>query len=432
MSLTVGRYTFSSWLRKGIAGSIVETDTLGASGGAATERAVVPVDLRVNTLPVHKEFALLGPGDVLGINPATIVRTEPRHWVTDFEPNYLAFVEFYDEDFLWRYTPARAAGDRLRPWLALAVLEEDTAEHEGEFARTARRDPLPSITVRSTASLPPHTQTWAWAHVHTNETFADATEFERFLESLGVPDHPNADRIVCRLTSPRRLLPNTAYGAFVVPVFETGRLAGLGQDPSAVDAQQPAWTAAAGAVELPVLYEWRFRTGENEDFESMVKRLVPRAADPRVGVRGMDGEQPGWGLTEGTDIGQILPADAKQTVVGLEGALKAPTTTPSPEVVDVTRPFFAQLQAALNFAEERRTAPATETLPVVTPPIYGEHHALRHTVDTTRGDWLDALNRDPRTRVSAGFGVRVVREHQESYVARARGRRCSRCSPRTG
>lgn len=419
MSLTVGKYTFSSWLRRGIGGRINEADTLGAGGGTVKERATVPIDVQVNTRPVHKDFALLAPGDVVGINPDAVVRTEPRHWVTDFEPNYLAFIEFYEEDLAFRYTPARAVGNRLRPWLALLVLEEETADNPGEFTRTERQVPLPSITVASTASLPPHRQTWAWAHVHTNEAFPDATDFERFLQSLEDPDHPNADRIICRLMSPRRLAPNTAYSAFVVPAFETGRVAGLGQDPSTVDAQQPAWTDAPGSVELPVYYEWRFRTGENEDFEELVKRLVPRPADRRVGVRPMDGEKPGWGMTNGTDLGPILPADEKQTVVGLEGALKAPTTRPRPEAVDTSRPFFAELQETLNLPETLRGAPATADLPVVSPPLYGEHHALRHTVDVTGSGWHDTLNRDPRTRVSAGFGVRVVQENQENYVARA-------------
>ena len=418
MTLTVGRYTFSSWLRKGIGRSIVEVDTLGTGDGATKERATVPVDVQVNAHPVHKDFTLLGPGDVIGINENLVVRTEPHHWVTDFEPNYLAFVEFYDEDFLWRYTPARADGDRLRPWLVLAVLEADSVDGPGEFTR-AQTLPLPTITVRSSASLPPLTQSWAWAHVHTNESFATATDFERFLESLHTPDDPNADRIVCRLASPRHLKPNTAYAAFVVPAFETGRLAGLGQNPKDAKVQQGAWTATPGPVDLPVLYEWYFRTGENEDFEAMVKRLEPRAADPRVGIRDMDGEKPGWGLTIGTDIGQIVPADAKQTVVGLEGALRAPATRSRPFTVVPSRPFFAQLASVLNFAEQRRTNPSTTALPVVGPPIYGEHHANRHTVDPTRTGWVDSLNLDPRTRVPAGFGVRVVRENQEGYVSRA-------------
>ena len=125
MSITVGKYTFSAWLRKGIGRAIVEGDTLGAASGAVLERATVPIDVNVNTRPVHKDFALMGPGDVVGISPDNIVRTEPKDWVTDFEPNYLAFIEFYEEDILWRYTPAHAAGDKLRPWLALLVLEEE-------------------------------------------------------------------------------------------------------------------------------------------------------------------------------------------------------------------------------------------------------------------------------------------------------------------
>ena len=419
MAITVGKYTFSSWLRKGIGRSIVEPDTLGAANGTVKERAIVPVDVSVNTRGVHKEFALMGPGDVIGLNPDNVVRTEPRNWVTDFEPSYFAFIEFYDEDLLWRYTPASAVGGKHRPWLALVVLEEDTEESPGEFTRNDKRLPLPSITVTSTASLPPATQTWAWAHVHTNDSFADATQFERFLESLQQPDHPNADRIICRLMSPRKLKANTPYGAFVVPAFETGRLAGLGSDPKDVNAQAPAWTSAAGPVELPIYHEWRFRTGENEDFESMVKRLEPRVADARVGIRPMDGEKPGWGLNVGTDIGLVVPVDEKQTVVGLEGALKAPTTQPRPANFDAAKPFVQQLATVLNFAEERRNNPATAPLPVVTPPIYGEHHARQRTIDATNGGWLHALNRDPRTRVSAGLGVRAVQENQENYVARA-------------
>ena len=54
---------------------------------------------------------MLGPGDVVGINPRAIVKTEPRNWVTDFESNYLPYIEFYEEDFPWRFTPARAASE---------------------------------------------------------------------------------------------------------------------------------------------------------------------------------------------------------------------------------------------------------------------------------------------------------------------------------
>jgi len=124
MAIKVANYTFSSWLRKGIANRITETDNLGAGATATKERSTVPLDVILNTETVHKDFSLIGPGDIIGINPQVVVRTEPLNWITNFEPNYLSFVEFYEEDFLWRYTPAAANDKRLRPWIALLILKE--------------------------------------------------------------------------------------------------------------------------------------------------------------------------------------------------------------------------------------------------------------------------------------------------------------------
>src|SRR5580765_5583538 len=230
MTITVARYTFTSWLRKGIGNRITEVDDLGTgSATAVKERARVPIDVMVNSQPVHKEFALIGPGDIIGFVIPLIVRTEPLPSITDFEPNYLAFIEFYDEDLLWCYTPAAANGDRHRPWLALLVLKEAKHPDDSEFTRNEQRLPLPTVTVKTADALPPYDQSWAWGHVHINQGYDSATEFEQFLLSLHDLNHPNADNIICRLVSPRKLEPNSGYRAFVVPAFETGRLVGLGQ-----------------------------------------------------------------------------------------------------------------------------------------------------------------------------------------------------------
>lgn len=421
MTITVARYTFTSWLRKGIGNRITEVDDLGTgSATAVKERARVPIDVMVNSQPVHKEFALLGPGDITGLIVPLIVRTEPLPNITDFEPNYLAFIEFYDEDLLWCYTPARANADRHRPWLALLVLKEAKDPNDSEFTRNEKRLPLPTVTVKTADALPPHDQSWAWGHVHINQGYNNATEFEQFLLSLHDLNHPNADNIICRLVSPRKLEANSKYRAFVVPAFETGRLVGLGQtDLSAIPAQQPAWTAASANLELPIIYEWEFRTGENEDFESLVKKLEPRPMDKRVGIRDMDGSKPGFGMTAGTDIGQILPASDRQDVVGLEGALRSPSAQSRPKNIDTSKPFFHDLATILNFPAELQAASNGSTDPVVTPPIYGENHAMKHTVDVAASGWLNQLNRDPRDRVPAGFGTDVIQKNQEDYVARA-------------
>lgn len=419
MSITVGRYTFTSWLRRGAGTRIAEVDTLGAGVTPVLERPTIPIDVTLNTETIHKDFSLVGPGDIIGITPSMIVRTEPLARITNFEPNYLAFVEFYDEDFLWRYTPARANDRRLRPWLALLVVEEHDDPSQSEFETHERRFPLPTVTIRSAAALPPPDQTWAWAHVHVNDGYDTPSQFEQFLLSLHDLNHPNADRIICRLMSPRRLRADCGYRAFVVPAFETGRLAGLGQDPSATAAQTPAWTAGAANVEFPIYYEWSFRTGHDEDFESLVDLILPRPVDRQVGIRDMDGSAPGFGMTRGTDIGAIPPPTTPQDVIGLEGALKAPTTESRPKVIDTTKPFFADLESIVNLPAHLQDASNGETDPVVAPPIYGEHHALRHVIDVTSSGWLDELNRDPRNRVPSGFGVAVIQANQEDYVARA-------------
>ncbi len=413
MSTTVAKYTFSSWLRKGIGAKINEVDNLGLGSSSVKERASVPADIQINGQPIHKDFTLLGPGDAVGINPSMIVRHEPPPANTNFEPNYLTYIEFYDEDLAWRFTPARANGARLRPWITLLVLKDN------EFKRDPGTQPLGSITILKAAALPLHHETWAWAHAHVNEGHASTNAFEQFLKSLHDPDNANADKITCRLMCPRRLEPDTGYTAFVVPVFETGRLAGLGQDPKDVDAQAPAWDATHTTPTLPVFHEWSFRTGRNEDFESLVNLLEPRVVDPRVGVRDIDGSKPGFGLTQPAVLGAPTPATAPPSIFGLEGALRAPTSTARPATLDPSRPFFGELESVLNFPAALRKASNAATDPIVSPPIYGENHALRHEVDVKRADWLDDLNRDPRHRAAAGFGTRVIQAHQERFMARA-------------
>ena len=98
--------------------------------------------------PGHR--APLGPGDVTGIQAQQVIRTEPRAGVTDFEPNYLAAIDFYDEDFPWRYTPPPpdASTHRLAPWILLVVLRTRSS-------RAAAPDrPLSSFVLTPAARRP--------------------------------------------------------------------------------------------------------------------------------------------------------------------------------------------------------------------------------------------------------------------------------------
>lgn len=427
MSAPISAYSFLSWARQGLGIHLRD-----AAAGEQRGKVNVKLTLRGNKIDgsadatevIERPVQLYGPGDVIGIDPRSIVRTEPRHWITNFEANYLAFVEFYDEDFAWRYTPAApsADGTRLVPWLTLAVLEE------GEFAEGGNilDKPLPFVTIDNAAGkLPPPDQLWAWAHVHVEGALAadrnDRTGLAQRLHQTLTADRDDA---CCRLLSPRALKPNTGYHAFVIPTFETGRLAGLGRDPAgAGSATKVAWDGPPDN-QMPFYHRWYFRTGSVGDFEYLVRLLVPRPVDPKVGTRDMDVQAPGPGLPAIDKLGGLLR---------LGGALRAPTPAEgTPERTEWERwehwatnpypqPFQTALTAFVNLPETYATDGIDDDDPLIAPPIYGRWHAAVKTLDPARAEprasnWVHELNLDPRYRVGAGFGTNVVQKNQEGYM----------------
>lgn len=445
----IASYSFLSWARQGLG-----TEITSADGDTAVQvRGSMQVDLRVTaervgggsvTESMPRAVQLYGPGDVVGIDRRMIVRTEPLHRITNFEPNYLPFVEFYEEDFPWRYTPAApSAGDRrLRPWLALVVLEED----EFEDGRSMLGRPLPYVEVADPhEKLPPFEELWAWAHVHVNgELGGDPDDTAGLADRLAATLREDRDRAYSRLLCPRILRPKTAYHAFLVPSFEPGRLAGLGCDPAASDfATQSAWAETGRTVEptlYPVYHRWSFATGAVGDFEYLVRLLQPRTVDPRVGRRDMDVQDPGAGLPGIPELGGVLR---------LGGALRAPLATLGEaerqeyedfeawgEQPDGAYPhaFQEALAALVNLAvdyseqepgeaNDAAGRPAEED-PLILPPLYGRWHSLTSRLVPEDADpgterWVHELNLDPRFRVAAGFGTEVVQRNEENYMEAA-------------
>ena len=442
-------YSFLPWLRRGIA--------TGIERSGPDARASVTVQLRVTGEPVSADrpfvqdvartIQLYGPGDVVGVDRRAIVRTEPRDRSTNFESNFLPFIEFYDEDFPWRYSPT-AADDhgRMPPWLAVIVLSDT------EFGEGARLPdgPLPFITVGDLAILPPAGQLRAWAHVQVNRSVTADTEvvsedMDAVLPSLQAVLDENLDLASSRVLCPRRLAPGLAYHAFLVPAFESGRLAGLGLDPAGTpDALHGSWEPYPGRPapdRLCYYHRWSFRTSPAGDFEQLVRLLKPRAAGPRVGNRDMDVLRPGANLPGITD-----PALAGVLRVG--GALKVPDTNlDDGECEEAQRyedwdqpyphPFQRALAALINLSDDYRTQPAADANqnilpdgdpdPLITPPLYGRWHALASRLLTSPDgqqldvvdNWVHELNLDPRFRVAAGLGAEAVRARQEELMRAA-------------
>ena len=402
--MAIATYTFLPWLRRGLSNQLI-------AAGAGAARASASVTLAVTSEAARKDLPavtvqLIGPGDVTALQSQQIIRTEPRAGVTDFEPNYLAAIDFYDEDFPWRYTPVApdAPSHHLPPWIVLVALTD------AEFTRKQTAGPAQSFVLTPAARrqdiFPVAGQEWAWAHVHLN-TALGGTPAAPDLAQLGGALGANPDLGYSRLLCPRKLQPNTAYTAFLTAAFEVGRRAGLGEEIADTDdGTKRSWEAAD---EFPAYFEWRFRTGIDGDFESLVRALVPRDMDPRVGVRTMDIAHPGFGV----DTVKNAPDDT----VALEGALLAPTTVRRGLAAGNT--FVPQVEPVVNTPADARDSGAAD--PVVAPPIYGCWHAQAERVAGAglAGRWVDQLNLDPRYRAVAGLGARVVRANQEQYMRTA-------------
>lgn len=458
-------YSFLPWLRHGVANTITSADV--ENGGAAL-RASVEVKIKLNgeavsgaalDQTVTRQVKLYGPGDIVGIDSKAIVKVEPRHWITNFEPNHLPYIEFYDEDFPWRYTPAApGAHHRLRPWVMLVVLKQE----EFEDGKNVLNKPLSFIKILSDKTLPALDDLWAWAHVHVNRSLngndpkqVTDTNTDAIANSLKAVLAENPDLACSRILCPRKLEENVTYHAFLVPVFESGRLAGLGMDlPPALTATKSAWGAAGTAVELPVYHRWQFSTGTIGDFEYLVRLLKPVTANPKVGRRDMDAHKPGTNLPEWVEAPGLPDDQEIEGIFKLGGALRAPLSIDdfnkikkyelwSEVAAPEPHPFQETMAALLNLEDDYKNKASQQANqdsglfepptdpdepedldPVVTPPIYGRWHAKvqRLMKDSAGADlpnrqnWIHEMNLDPRFRVANGFGTGVVQNNQEDYM----------------
>jgi hypothetical protein len=401
---TLGRYHFQAWARRGIATSLNNPD-----GGSLPSRAGLSVQLFLDVqggaapnpvLPPATPVALFGPGDVVGVDPRMVIRTEPRQFTVNFEPNYLSGIEFDTPDFPWLFTPAAPNGDRLRPWVALLVLKST------EFTvPSVAPNPLPTIVVQTMSALQDLSGSWNWAHVQIS---GDASLADSLASAPG--------NVISRLLCPRRLDPETSYSAFLVPAFQNGVQAGLGQDVSAVTTSGPAWTQDTQApLTLPFYFRFDFNTSDGGDFESLVRQLTPTVLPATVGQRMMDVQHPDPGIPS---AGGPL---------GLDGALVSVTPNETPWSGADKDAFQAALQTWIN-----QTAPATDDPthpnkyptpppgdPVVVPPIYGRWQAAVPTVNRAAAGWLNDLSLDPRDRSIAGMGTQIVQGEQTQLMASA-------------
>lgn len=428
------KYQFISAIQQGIAAQTSET--AGSRRSLSVDLSVEANKDVVSPAPAGKRLTIFGPGDVLGINPVAIIRTEPASNVGDFEPNYFPFVEFGEADFLWRYSLGpvvdKEAGKEnekgIIPWLTLLILESPQTrkpdDETGEFAYDLpSTEELPaSIKIRQGTYLPDLSGAWRYAHVQIAKLTGERTE------EHSLPEDPAQS--ICRLFCPRRLKGSTKYTAFVVPTYQAGRLRGVGVN-TGLDTAKLSWEKdvevkeveggklkAVNDLRMPYYHQWEFHTSVRGDFESLVRQLEPRTLS-NLGTFPVDVSHPAKNLNACPECDELDPktGETVKRLIKMEGVLQAIDTEYSKWGADYD-PTYEDSSENSEFrnALEELLNPGAEK-PTVAPPLYGAWH--QESDFTENEGWWRELNLDPRHRYVAGLGDQVIKEHQEAFMAEA-------------
>lgn len=320
-SIKTPSLSFVPWLRRGLSRHIdaTEKDTLGLTESQNTKsRAQLSVKTTFDLTPVSTDRAnveknetlkisLIGPGDVGGIKKLSVLQVVPADGITNFESNFFPFIEFFEEDMPWRYTPAKENLDKLRPWLSILVCKRD------EFALATDSDGRTIVRLKVNSNeqfqeiLGDPTNIWKNAHVHFIGQKLQNTSGNALNNKVNNLLNSDEDTGFSRLLSSRVLEENTAYTAFLIPSFDTGRLSGLGLSFNDIPAQKSSWAKTLdlqksnyqNPLDFPVYYSWEFETSIGS-FIELARKLKAIPTDDLPAALRVDVSKMGNGLNYST------------------------------------------------------------------------------------------------------------------------------------
>ena len=420
--ISLGDYALLPFVRTGLAAGITAAPAAGALRASVLAGfEVAASDGSGTPKPVSQLLTLYGPGDVTGIDPSQIIRREPVKDADQAEETFLAHIEFDRPDFPWLFTPFPAEGHKLKPWLALILVEKASAVLEPSSDERPMRltTQLGQLQDLSENHLFAHAQCVGASVTGTGIAMGLPMENPQSLAARLSDEHgpANLSRLIC----PRNPAPNTTYIAALVPAFDCGVRAGLGLGGGTLN---NAWSRAANnsdaqtQIVLPVYDMWEFTTAPAGDFKSLSEKLKGIAAPWAIGRRMIDMSTPGSSIPP-------LPAGTPGALQILECALYSPSAKPAGAPVDGVWPTPQRSALRDRVNEGNATTP---DLPRVGPRMYARHQAAKISIgnpaapfnaDEMDADWFSQLNTSPDHRIVAGLGTRVVQRDQEPLMQAA-------------
>lgn len=427
------------YLRKGLVSSIkAEGDKDAEDGVKGVKRATVDVGIRFNKKNVGspdfvthdvdgQTIELYGPSDVKGISLNSLIRVSPAEsGDVRLNSSYKPYMEFYEEDLPWRYTPFAAISKDFFPWMRLIAVKMD--EYTISFRNGVK---VANITL---------------SEERINEVFLAEDNIEDLKKSahvqIDVPDDiregefteeyvnsqldENPDCGIARVVCPSVLEKDTQYAVLLIPTYEQGRLAGLGQNAEAAAMNSLVRPEAGVAIEIPCYYKWKMMTAKEEGtFLALAKRMLPTtdeqysdmAANLTVDISESGLQTVHFDAEETIDVPAAL-------VMNTDPYCKDPETMP--KLREESDEYRAELQRhlALNpvFDENETGEINQDEDPWVVPPVYGARHLMTTRKDFAEGpegNVVNEVNIKLQNRIPAGMGASVIKKNQETLVNRA-------------
>ena len=351
-------------------------------------------------------FYLAGPVDVKGISPEAVRQVVPADKSQGFSYDHLPFIEFFEEDFPWRYTPQRSS-DKLVPWLMLLACKDDeftlTSDAQGNKRVEIHVEGLSEFSLNS--FYPDANWFFQKAHVQiTTPGDEDPVEY--------VKDHP--DDGFSRLFCMRLLEENTKYTVFLVPAFELGRLAGLGEPFSgSVGLTTLSFAGKPRSIVFPVYYQWSFTTGNASFMTYAKKQEFISETEFKALSPGLRADISETGLRHYREITTPLVNDEEPIDIPValvkKGFSEKDLASEDPRMDDELKEL---LKLSPVFSDDV-SGPSLQEDPWVVPPVYGARHVLAKPDELSQDQkhpFLKDLNLKFRNRAIAGMGANVVKK----------------------
>lgn len=412
------------YYRKGLPNSIT------SSGQLKRHRATLKVNLgvelnkkfddtRVEKLLDGQEIQLMGPADVKSVQKNAISRISPPEGAkTRLFKDYLPYVEFFEEDLPWRYTPVATTDADFRPWMTLIAVKED----EVSFHVNSNGTKLATLQIdseeRYVEIFPNAKLLFNVAHVQIDS----AVEVTRENVNDLLDENPDCgiSRILCTST----LEENSTYVALLIPTYELGRLAGLGLSVDDVRLGKCAWenllanqNQRPDGLTFPVYFKWKFHTSiVKADFKTLASQLFftgEKEYDQMKAYLDVDISQSGLGDVhfdeeKVMDVPAALMLDKKNLEPRKEDDSY---TTALKDLLELNPVLKENETGEINMEED----------PWIVPPVYGARHLLTTQAQFANNqiDVVKEVNLQLKNRVAAGMGSTIVKKNQEQFVNRA-------------